>query len=137
MEKPATTITIVWVDDEHVDIKLNGEAIYSTNHGDHGWDGMEAVIGMATNLGRRIGATIEQEGKPNLPLPPLVTYVAHLPECDPDAHPDWVEKPYRDALNSSVALCPDTQYMAGELFPEEPVWVETVSGPEQSGRETP
>lgn len=54
--------------------------------------------------------------------------VAHLEECSPEEHQDWRQMPYRDALELGAAMCPDTQYMANELFAEEMVWVGPSTG---------
>lgn len=49
----------------------------------------------------------------------------HLDECDPQEHPDWVHMAAFNAWNNYNAKhCPRTEYMANELFPDEPVWVE-------------
>jgi hypothetical protein len=54
------------------------------------------------------------------PAPPLI----HLEECEPDQHDDWAQMPYGEALALNGRMCEGTQYMAAELFTDEPVWVE-------------
>lgn len=49
----------------------------------------------------------------------------HLAECDPGLHPDWVKTTaYEAFVAHNAALCEQTAYMAGELYPDETVWVE-------------
>lgn len=49
----------------------------------------------------------------------------HLKECSPGQHADWQKMTYRDALalDGEIRPCPAVQYMEGELFPDETVWV--------------
>jgi len=50
--------------------------------------------------------------------------VIHLDECEPEQHPEWISTTFSEA--TVVAnMCPDTEYMANELYPDEEVWVET------------
>jgi hypothetical protein len=56
-------------------------------------------------------------------------HVVHLEECEPEQHEGWRKVQYREALELDAAMCAETQYMANELYPNEEVWVETVSEP--------
>jgi hypothetical protein len=59
-------ITIDWVNDEQVDIKVNDKVVTSVNHDNHGWDGMTAAIETATQIGMALGLAVVTEGTPNL-----------------------------------------------------------------------
>lgn len=50
--------------------------------------------------------------------------VMHLSECDPEKHPDWTATTHSAANCAGAVLCEQTQYMDGELYPDEAVWVE-------------
>lgn len=52
-----------------------------------------------------------------------MTVVIHLDECEP-AGKGWLRYTYRSASEVPGQLCSQTQYMAEELFPDEPVWIE-------------
>lgn len=62
----ATTVTIAWADDEHVQIEINGDVVAEASHDEHGWSGMEAVIKTATAVAAAAGLDIHTEGVPNL-----------------------------------------------------------------------
>lgn len=49
----------------------------------------------------------------------------HLAECDPEQHPDWIRTKFLEAWHTHNAKnCPETAYMADELYPDETVWVQ-------------
>ena len=50
--------------------------------------------------------------------------ILHLAECEPANHPTWEQVAYSNALAAGGAMCAQTEYMANELFPDEPVWIE-------------
>jgi hypothetical protein len=52
-----------------------------------------------------------------------MTATIHLEECDPESH-NWEQVEYRQALEAHGELCDEGAYMAGELFPNETVWLE-------------
>ena len=60
------TVTINWLDDDHVSIEVDGRAVASANHDEHGWSGMDAVIKTATAVARAFGSEVRTEGVPNL-----------------------------------------------------------------------
>lgn len=69
--QPATpsdgnVVTVRWVHDELVQVEVNGVEVASANHDEQGWDGMGAVIKTAREVGKALGATIEDAGTPNL-----------------------------------------------------------------------
>lgn len=59
-------VSIVWINDEQVEIRVNGETVADANHDEHGWDGMEAVIKTATAIAKAAGMGVETVGVPNL-----------------------------------------------------------------------
>lgn len=65
VDEPAA-VGIVWVNDEQVEIRVNGETVADANHDEHGWDGMEAVINTATAIAKAAGMRVETVGTPNL-----------------------------------------------------------------------
>jgi hypothetical protein len=50
--------------------------------------------------------------------------VMHLAECEPEQHPDWEKTTHSAGAAAGAVLCDQTQYMEGELFPDEEVWTE-------------
>lgn len=62
----AVHVTIVWPDDDHVSIEVNGEQVAAASHDEHGWSGMEAVVKTATAIAEAAGWDIHTEGVPNL-----------------------------------------------------------------------
>jgi phage pi2 protein 07 len=59
-------VTVVWPDDEHVIIEINGEEVASANYDEHGWSGMDAVVKTATAVAKAAGLDIHIEGVPNV-----------------------------------------------------------------------
>lgn len=55
--------------------------------------------------------------------------ILHLAECDPDQHPDWQQSTITAMSATGAVLCDQTAYMAGELMPDEPLWVQTTVDP--------
>jgi hypothetical protein len=53
-----------------------------------------------------------------------MTKIMHLDECEPENHPEWEEIEFRDGLEREAQMCPQTQYMAEELYADEHVWLE-------------
>lgn len=56
-----------------------------------------------------------------------MTQLIHLNECEPGEHPGWKKTTFAAAGIVGATLCPQTQYMIGELLPDETVWVETLA----------
>lgn len=52
-----------------------------------------------------------------------MTPTIHLDECDPASH-GWQRTVYRDAVAAGGRLCGRTDYMDGELLPDETVWLQ-------------
>lgn len=61
-----TTIMIVWPDDDHVEVHVNGTEVASANHDEHGWSGMDAIVNTATSIARAAGIPVTTEGVPNV-----------------------------------------------------------------------
>jgi hypothetical protein len=59
-------IVIRWVNDEAIDIELNGLVLVTANHDDHGWDGMRLAIDLTRAIAGGMGASVMIEGTPNL-----------------------------------------------------------------------
>ena len=59
-------LVIRWVNDEAVDILLDGEELSGVNHDEHGWDGMQVALDLSRTFARKLGATVRVEGDPNL-----------------------------------------------------------------------
>jgi hypothetical protein len=62
--------------------------------------------------------------RPADPAPAQASPLIHLEECNPEQHAGWTTLPYSAATAAGGRMCEGTQYMADELFPNEPVWVE-------------
>lgn len=60
------TVAINWVNDEQIDVQVDGATVYSANHDGQGWDGMQAVIDVTTVLAARFDADLTTTGVPNL-----------------------------------------------------------------------
>ena len=59
-------LVIRWVNDEAVDILLDGDELISVNHDEHGWDGMQVALDLSRTFARKLGADVRVEGDPNL-----------------------------------------------------------------------
>jgi len=58
-----------------------------------------------------------------------MTAVMHLRECEPERHPEWAASTHFEGVNHRGAeMCPDTRYMAEEMYPDEEVWIEAREG---------
>lgn len=66
--RPASqpAVTIRWVHDEQVDVEVASAVVASINHDEHGWSGMQAAIDLTRQLAAALGATVLDEGTPNL-----------------------------------------------------------------------
>jgi hypothetical protein len=52
--------------------------------------------------------------------------VIHLDECEPEGK-GWTRMEFRHALDRDGEMCPQTEYMRNELYPEEEVWIEEAA----------
>jgi len=50
--------------------------------------------------------------------------IIHLDECEPEGK-GWAQKEFRGLLDQGAEMCPAVEYMREELYPDEPVWVES------------
>jgi hypothetical protein len=61
-----STVTIRWINDETVEVDVNGVEVASVNHDEHGWAGMGAVLDTARKMAKALGVEVREEGTPNL-----------------------------------------------------------------------
>jgi hypothetical protein len=55
-----------------------------------------------------------------------VSLIIHLAECEPEGK-GWQRTTLRGVSDRETELCPGTQYMTGELYPDEEVWLEEAA----------
>ncbi len=56
-------VSIRYVDDEHVEILVNGDVVASANHDEHGWSGMDAVVAAALAVAKALGGKVAGEAR--------------------------------------------------------------------------
>ena len=63
-------VVLVWIDDEkadiYVEIGAQREYVGNVNHDEDAWSGMEKVRKIVTELGKRLGFKVVEEGEPGV-----------------------------------------------------------------------
>lgn len=78
----------------------------------------EEHVQIAHDLARTTAATKMTEM-----LPTANALIVHLDECEPDGK-SWTRAEYHEATAKGGQMCPGTEYMRDELYPDEMVWIE-------------
>jgi hypothetical protein len=54
------TVRVIYTDDEHLEVQVDGKGVAWANHDEHGWFGMDSVVKTAFAVARALGAEIEE-----------------------------------------------------------------------------
>jgi hypothetical protein len=49
----------IWTSDEHAEVFFNGKLVGEIDHGAHGWDGMDAVQEIVTEIAGVLGVPVK------------------------------------------------------------------------------
>lgn len=52
------TVRVVYEDDEHLEVQVDGIGVAWANHDEHGWGGMDSVVKAALAVARVLGAEV-------------------------------------------------------------------------------
>jgi DNA gyrase/topoisomerase IV subunit B len=52
------TVRVVYEDDEHIEVQVDGKGVAWANHDEHGWSGMDSVIKTAFAVARALGVEV-------------------------------------------------------------------------------
>lgn len=58
-ETPTGQVAVRYLDDEHLEVVVDGKVVASADHDEHGWSGMDAVVATAYAVARALGGQVD------------------------------------------------------------------------------